>query len=164
MLAQRDRLFFRETPYVTYEASLRCRKFINIFEKCGFSFEKEHILTDCCSYYNIYHTLASLIRRKKLPELLFCQNDQIAVWCIQALERQGIRVPEDIAVIGCDNCYSSPWGDRLTSFDMPFYELGGAAVDLIEEIRLKGINDLELLRTSPAELAIKETFTLNMKG
>lgn len=156
--------FFRETPYVTYEASLRCRKFINIFEKCGFSFEKEHILTDCCSYYNIYHTLASLIRRKRLPELLFCQNDQIAVWCIQALERQGIRVPEDIAVIGCDNCYSSPWGDRLTSFDMPFYELGCAAVDLIEEIRLKGIHGLALLRTSPAELSIKETFTLNMKG
>ena len=47
---------------------------------------------------------------------------------------------------------------------MPFYELGCTAVDLIEEIRLKGINDLELLRTSPAELAIKETFTLNMKG
>ena len=149
-----------ENPYVTYEASERCSKFIEILKAERFPVAKEHIITDCSNYYNIYHNLAALIRRKKLPELIFCQNDQVAVWIIQALERQGVRVPEDVAVIGCDNCSPAPWDEKLSTLAMPFYELGGAAVDLLEEIRLKGARQLNLLRYLPAKLELKQTFSL----
>lgn len=149
-----------ENPYVTYEASERCSRFIEILTAEGFAVEREYIITDCSNYYNIYHNLAALVRRKKLPELICCQNDQVAVWIIQALERQGVRVPEDVAVIGCDNCSPAPWDEKLSSVAMPFYELGGAAVDLLEEIRLKGARQLNLLRQLPAKLELKQTFSL----
>ena len=149
-----------ENPYVIYEASERCSRFVEILSAQGFAFEKDHLITDCSNYYNIYHNLAALIRRKKLPELICCQNDQVAVWIIQALERQGVRVPEDVAVIGCDNCSPAPWDEKLSSIAMPFNELGGAAVDLLEEIRLKGARQLNLLRLLPAKLELKQTFSL----
>ncbi|MBV9281528.1 MAG: LacI family DNA-binding transcriptional regulator [Chloroflexi bacterium] len=60
---------------------------------------------------------------------IFCGNDTIAVGVVEALHAQGIRVPDDIAVVGFDNWepfaeYNDP---RLTSVDMQIHELGRRA-------------------------------------
>ena len=149
-----------ENPYVNYEAASRCLRMKKILNECGFSIAQDHFLCNCSNYCNVYDTLAALIRRRRLPEVLLCQNDQIAIWCIQALERQNIRVPQDISVVGCDNCSQAPWDERLTTFALPFYELGSTAVDIIEDIRLKGAGETELLRYLPAKLEMKETLVL----
>ena len=42
-------------------------------------------------------------REKPLPSALFCESDYIAIGIIKALEECGIKVPQDISVIGFDN-------------------------------------------------------------
>ena len=88
------------------------------------------------------------------------QNDTIAIWCIQALERQGVRVPEDVSVLGCDNCALPPWNVRLATIAMPFYELGVAAVELLEELRSSPYTGGGIFKTLPAKLEIKETLRM----
>ncbi len=46
-------------------------------------------------------------------DAVICQNDQLARGCIDALKQQGLRIPDDVAVIGHDN-----W-DVLTSSSRP---------------------------------------------
>jgi LacI family transcriptional regulator len=70
----------------------------------------------------------------EVPQGLVCANDQMAVGALQTLERRGIRVPEDVAVVGFDGI---PLGrvvrPSLTTVSQPMRRLGEAAVDLLVE-------------------------------
>ncbi|HEY7591581.1 MAG TPA: LacI family DNA-binding transcriptional regulator [Actinophytocola sp.] len=69
-----------------------------------------------------------------VPQALVCANDQMAVGALQTLERRGIRVPEDVAVVGFDGI---PLGrvvrPSLTTVSQPMRRLGETAVDLLVE-------------------------------
>ncbi|TJW58036.1 MAG: LacI family transcriptional regulator, partial [Mesorhizobium sp.] len=63
------------------------------------------------------------------PDAVFCGNDQIARGVIDALRERGIRVPEDVGVIGFDNWQIVAEATRppLTSVDMNLSTLGREA-------------------------------------
>lgn len=79
-----------------------------------------------------YQKTLELLRQTHKPDAIFVQNDAMATGALQALSDAGLRVPEDIAVIGFDN---SGWAEAaspaLSSIAPPFAEMGEAAVDLI---------------------------------
>ncbi|PKP10515.1 MAG: LacI family transcriptional regulator [Bacteroidetes bacterium HGW-Bacteroidetes-4] len=80
---------------------------------------------------------AVLIAKKSpRPDGVFAANDQTAVGCILAFQQMGIRVPDDIAVVGFNNdlvCEIVSPG--LTSVNYPAFDLGAmAANQLIEHI------------------------------
>jgi LacI family transcriptional regulator len=60
------------------------------------------------------------------PDALFCGNDQIARGVVDALRERGIRVPDDVAVVGFDNWEVVAAATRppLTSVDMNLSALG----------------------------------------
>lgn len=60
------------------------------------------------------------------PDGIFCGNDQIARGVIDALRERGVRVPEDVSVIGFDNweIMADQARPPLTSVDMNLKELG----------------------------------------
>jgi LacI family repressor for deo operon, udp, cdd, tsx, nupC, and nupG len=63
------------------------------------------------------------------PDAIFCFQDTVAVGCMQSLRRQGVAVPEDIAVAGFDDLEICRFIDPpLTSVKQPFYEIGREAV------------------------------------
>ncbi|MDM9619554.1 LacI family DNA-binding transcriptional regulator [Rhizobium sp. S96] len=63
------------------------------------------------------------------PDALFCGNDQIARGAVDALRERGIRVPEDVSVVGFDNweIVAAQTRPPLTSVDMELKELGRQA-------------------------------------
>jgi DNA-binding LacI/PurR family transcriptional regulator len=69
------------------------------------------------------------------PEALFAANDMMAIGALHALHEQGLRVPEDIAVVGFDDtdcaAYSTP---SLTTVSQPFAELGRLALHRLLQI------------------------------
>jgi len=44
-----------------------------------------------------------LERRDKMPTVLFCESDNIAIGVLKALQKHGLSVPEDISIMGFDN-------------------------------------------------------------
>ena len=67
-----------------------------------------------------------------LPDAVACANDQMAIGLCKVFAEHGIRVPEDIAVIGYDSTYegrTSPCS--LTSSLIPAYEFGEYAFDFL---------------------------------
>ncbi|MCX5204450.1 LacI family transcriptional regulator [Streptomyces sp. NBC_00237] len=76
------------------------------------------------------------------PEAMLFANDQMAVGALHALERRGVRVPEDIAVTGFDGI---PLGrvvrPSLTTVRQPMRRLGEEAVELL--VRRLGDRSLE---------------------
>ncbi|MFW6365953.1 MAG: LacI family DNA-binding transcriptional regulator [Spirochaetota bacterium] len=70
------------------------------------------------AYTAAYNFLSST---GKLPEAVFCANDHIAYGFLNATRKLGIRVPEDIAVIGSDDAMPSRYGSpSVTSFRVEF--------------------------------------------
>lgn len=86
-----------------------------------------------------------------LPDGLFITNDLVAAICVNTLKEAGIRVPEDIAVVGFNN---DPVGrlitPMLTTIDYNGYEMGRvAALRLVRQ--LSGMESLAEARVAVVE-------------
>jgi LacI family transcriptional regulator len=65
---------------------------------------------------------------------LFCANDVVAISAIQYLKKQGIKIPEDIAIVGFSNeSISSVIEPALTTVNQPGLEIGITATNLLLE-------------------------------
>ncbi|MBC8189641.1 MAG: substrate-binding domain-containing protein [Puniceicoccaceae bacterium] len=91
------------------------------------------------------------------PTALIAMNDLSAIGAIRAAEDAGLRVPEDLSVIGVDNI---PLGDylhrKLTTIEQPIETMAEAAVRML----LKRLSDQEIdfqTMRFDSKLIIKET-------
>ncbi|HEY8383338.1 MAG TPA: LacI family DNA-binding transcriptional regulator [Microvirga sp.] len=77
-----------------------------------------------------YHRAYELLRLDRPPTAIFCANDLMAVGALEALAELGIRVPEDISVMGYDDQemarYTRP---PLSTCVLPNYEMGRWAAE-----------------------------------
>ena len=69
------------------------------------------------------------------PTAVFCANDMVALGLEQQLLRDGVRVPDDIAIVGYDDLeWASVSSVPLTTVAQPRKGLGRTAVDMIMEL------------------------------
>lgn len=75
------------------------------------------------------HLLFSLAQR---PDALFVANDHMAWGVMEVAEEVGLRVPEDVALVGFDNMATSAHKrPPLTTVRQPFHEMGQRAAELL---------------------------------
>lgn len=88
---------------------------------------------------------------------LICGNDQIARGAIEALARAGVRVPEDIAVVGHDNwqLLVTECSPQITSVDMRYRDLGALASQSL--LRMMGGATESGITTLPCSLVVRES-------
>lgn len=66
------------------------------------------------------------------PTAIFVSNDQMAYGVLEVAEQQGIRVPEDVTLIGFDdNIFSAHMRPPLTTIRQPFSQMGHTAIELL---------------------------------
>ena len=76
-----------------------------------------------------------LEQKKDLPTAFFADNDMIALGAMKAMQEAGIRIPEDVSVIGFDDLpFSQISSPRLTSMKVPKQEMGEQAARCMIEI------------------------------
>lgn len=90
-----------------------------------------------------YAATNTLLRLPTPPTAIQCLNDTMALGAIAAIQDHGLRVPEDIAVVGFDDIRHAPFiTPALTTVRAPEIELGGHAGKII----------LDLIGGYPAEV------------
>ena len=73
-----------------------------------------------------------LLALDALPSAVFCANDLLALGVMRELLNQGIRIPEQVAIVGYDDIQFAPSAAvPLTSISQPAYQIGVTAADLI---------------------------------
>lgn len=79
-------------------------------------------------YEDSYRQTAELLKRPELPEVILCANNYLAIGCLQMLRQQGIRIPEDMALMTFDNYpFSMLLKPQLTAIEVDMFELGWEA-------------------------------------
>jgi len=79
-----------------------------------------------------------LLRDRPDVDSIICYDDQIAVGALQACAELGRRVPDDIAITGCNDLpIASQVTPRLTTQRIPRYQMGVAAAEMLIE-RING--------------------------
>jgi LacI family transcriptional regulator len=69
---------------------------------------------------------------RRRPSAAFCANDLLAIGFLQQMIQQGVRVPEEMAIVGYDDIdFAAAAAVPLTSVSQPRYELGRRACELL---------------------------------
>ena len=63
---------------------------------------------------------------------MFCANDTLALGVIKALQESGLRVPEDVSVVGVDDSVNGYYpNNNLTTVSQRYAEAGRSLVELL---------------------------------
>jgi LacI family transcriptional regulator len=103
--------------------------------------------------------MSELLRRGDGLTAVFAANDRMAVGAMSTLQRAGLRVPDDVSIIGYDDIpLASALYPSLTTVAQPTTEMGRMCVSLlIERIKMRG-DALPVRRlTLPVRLIVRES-------
>ncbi len=78
--------------------------------------------------------LEQYLSRPDRPDAVFAVNDMVAFQVLEAAARLGLRIPDDLAVVGFDNLGSPDYaGVPLTTVEQPREAIGRVAADLLHD-------------------------------
>jgi LacI family transcriptional regulator len=105
------------------------------------------------------------LRMAQPPTAVFAANDYMALGAYCALGEEGIRVPEDIAIIGFNDIeFSGMKGVELTTIGQKKYEMGAIAVKTLVEKIERGSSGVSKAIVLQPELIIRRTCGFHGRG
>ena len=97
----------------------------------------------------------SLFARGESFTAVFCSNDEMAMGALRAIKSRGLRVPEDISVVGFDDIRFARYCDPpLTTIAQPMGDIGREAMTMLIEI-LNGTDVPPRKRILPTQLVVR---------
>ena len=106
--------------------------FLQAMKDAGLTVREENVFEGGFESDAGHRVARELLGRERRPTAMMCSNDEMAMGMISDLVRAGVRVPDDMSVIGFDDCtladvYSPP----LTTMAQPRERIGREAMDLL---------------------------------
>lgn len=131
--------------------------YIQTLEKYEISASHDLIMSSDFTIKGGFECAKQLLELEEKPSAIFAANDDMAVGVIQAVQERGLRVPQDVSVVGFDNVQiSRVVQPNLTTIDQPIFQIGIKSMELLMSC-LEG-NVLEDKRTVlEANLCIRES-------
>lgn len=97
-------------------------------------FKEEYFHTGSFTHEDGYLLTREILNKEDKPSALFCGNDNMAVGAYKAVHEAGLRIPEDMSIVGFNDLPGSKYmTPSLTTVRVYTEYLGEAAVDLLEE-------------------------------
>ncbi len=115
----------------------RCAGYCDALKANGIEINPDWIVPCDLSEEGGYQGFKKLLQHPPLPEVIFGANDPIALGVYDAAKEAGLRIPEDLGVIGfSDNIISRYLSPPMTTVLQPAVEIGKTACRLLlEEIQ-----------------------------
>ncbi len=132
----------------------------------GIPLREELVLDADFSALSAYHVIKQALAKGVEFDAVQAINDQAAIGALKALHEADIRVPQQVAVVGCDNIFPGTLvSPQITTIDIPKYELGYTAFE--ELMRLMEETDEPALPRSvmlEAALIVRQSTVVECPG
>jgi LacI family transcriptional regulator len=112
----------------------RRRGYRRALDEAGLPSDEQLVATGGSTIEGGAAAASTLLELPSPPTAILAANNLMTIGAVMAIERHGLSVPGDVALVGFDDF---PWADvfrpRLTTVAQPFYELGRTAAELVLE-------------------------------
>jgi len=102
-----------------------------------------------------YEAMRGLLDLSRRPTAVFAASDIQALGAIKAIEEEGLKIPQDMAIVGYDDIELAEWAG-LTTLRQPIAQMSALALERLSEILKKGQDEPQKTVVSP-ELIIRRT-------
>lgn len=120
-------------------SALRYKGYTKALEKNGMAIDENRVCF-CGSKAKDGNSSMGRILDAAEVDAVFCTGDEIAMGAINCLREKGIKVPEQVDVVGFDNVYfSAIFYPKLTTVAQPMYDMGSVGMRML----IKKINNEE---------------------
>jgi len=110
----------------------RLQGYLEALEKWGITFEPELLHTGNWELQSGLSAVRSLLGLSERPTAIFAANDLMALGAIYGIQEVGLRVPDDIAVVGYDDREIAALArPTITTVTLPTYEMGLASAKML---------------------------------
>jgi len=155
------RVAFMKGQEQTVDTDYRWKEIMDTARTCGMEIHPELLIRLTENSWSPalgYGPVKALLSRTKNFTALFAFNDIAAFGAIRALHEAGLRVPDDVSVIGFDDVLSAPFGiPSLTTIRQPLRDMGKmGAESLIQRINHPKASYPQQVIVEP-ELVIRES-------
>ena len=73
-----------------------------------------------------------MLKNKDLPTAVMCSNDLTAIGAMKAFQSGGLKIPDDISIIGLDNiALTEIVSPELTTIELERYKIGKTAMEML---------------------------------
>lgn len=155
--AGHERIAFINGLPATFAAKERRLGYRDALQEAGIAYERSMVRSGNFQTDGGYQQAVTLLDRPDPPSAIMCANDRTAVGVYYAAFQRGLRIPEDLSVVGYDDNVelSGHAVPAMTSVKLPHYEMGIAAVDMLldpdeQAPRLREVDCEPTLRDSVA--------------
>ncbi|WP_105614525.1 LacI family DNA-binding transcriptional regulator [Vallitalea okinawensis] len=122
----------RYNPFI---CNHRYNAYVDVLKENGIELNYDYVHSVEPNFQDVYAAVKNLLIQKQRPTALFCNSDMIAIYAMKALIREGVKIPDDIAVAGFDdNYYCTVVEPELTSVHVDREMMGTAAVNILHKL------------------------------
>lgn len=131
------RIAFMAGPQHLFTSRNRLRGYVDALKRHNMPVSESYIIHSHYTSNKIEEYARYLINLPQQPDAVFAINDYAAIEMMHIMKKSGLRIPDDIAVLGFNNENMGKFVDPpLSSIDHPAHEMGAAAAEiLINHIR-----------------------------
>jgi len=159
-LGHRTIAFMRGQPYSS-DSGARWQGIVEVARDLGLSIRPEitiQLEKDLTSPELGYPLVKQLLAHQRSFTAVLSFNDIAAIGCIRALHDAGLRVPQDVSVVGFDDIKEAAFQTpSLTTIRQPLHQMGALAVQtLLEQLHPSGGKEISQIAVEP-ELIVRES-------
>ena len=135
----------------------RLQGYVQALRRCGVTVDPHYIARGDFTFEAGGNALRQLFELPQPPTAVFCHSDVMALGALSWAKRQGIKVPDDLSIIGFDNIALAEFCDPpLTTVAQPRFEIGREAMLLLLD-QIHGQNVNSGSRLMDCELILRGT-------
>lgn len=131
--------------------------YIKALQDAGVAFDPLLLKTGDYGFKSGMQCASQFISMQNRPTAVFAISDLMAIGAIKVFRQKGLRVPEDMAVVGFDNLsFSAMYDPELTTISQPTFKMGCKAMELLLN-RINGTNGETENMIMKYELVVRES-------